>query len=523
MKSQTSIGPCLSHSSSSMEISKWIVDLPSMEGWSGPAASSKTFELMGSHDDQGKSLILRAERTSGSKQEALVTFSLGLSAPADESTTLWVSNPFSISGNVMEETVVPLLVQLLEEIINRAPNNSSVPLFKLTTDLSDTFLSYPAESLYHFLDFVFTCRFFWLCLCNAPSEIGSLFFQKFSSKLVASSCKQILKAFLTSIGADFELKFTRSLSYIYTKLLILRSFDVKSKEPNLGIYSSSYASASHDFLVFKGYVPLLAMNQEWTNENKQGLLLDTAESVLRYTLAHQQLEAVAQFEYSVHRTENYLKVDFKVDNIRINVSQLRFNGSELLCDEKHFPSRVCITLGPELGSSYVVSTSLGRSTPNHEKEIKAQKTIKGNFVKTKLPILKTTARTATRRRVKSWTVDQAAEGDTATLDMILCDNSSGVEVAAWRPGANTQVDLRNSFRKRYAGANRALGKAGGVVFAGDEYGEQVSWRLKKEAEGRELQWKVGFRVWLTYIPNDCKTSYLETRCVQWEEEFSFTV
>ncbi|CAN6482441.1 unnamed protein product [Victoria cruziana] len=506
-----------------MEISKWIADLPCMEGWSGPAGSSNNFELMGSHDGQGKSLILTAERTSGSKQESLITFSLSLAGLADESTTLWVSNTFSISENMIEEALVPLLVQLLEEIINRAPNTSDVTLFKLSPDLSNTLLSYSAESLYHFLDFIFTCRFFWLCLCNAPSEIGSLFFRKFSSKLVSSSCKRILKAFLTSVGADSELKFMRSLSYIYTKLLILKNFDTKSKEPKLGIYSSSYVNASCDFLVFKGYSPLLAMNQEWSNEYKPGLLLDTAESVLRYTLAHQQLETVVQFEHSVHRLDNYVKVDFRIDNIRINVSQLRFNGSELLCDEKHFPSRIHIALGPKLGSSYVVTTSLGRSTPNNEKEIKSQKTIKGNFVKTKFPTLKSTARTATGTRVKSWTVDHAAEGDTATLDMILCDNSSGVEVAAWRPSANSQSDPRSSFRKRYSGANRAFGKAGGVVFAGDEYGEQLSWRLKKDVEGRELSWKVGCRVWLTYIPNDCKSSYLETRCVQWEEEFSFTV
>ncbi len=61
-------------------------------------------------------------------------------------------------------------------------------------------------------------------------------------------------------------------------------------------------------------------------------------------------------------------------------------------------------------------------------------------------------------------------------------------------------------------------KTGGLVFAGDEYGEGVGWRLSKEMEGSVLKWRIGGQVWVSYFPNEVKSSYFETRCVEWCDE-----
>ncbi|GMP38455.1 hypothetical protein CsSME_00009696 [Camellia sinensis var. sinensis] len=203
----------------------------------------------------------------------------------------------------------------------------------------------------------------------------------------------------------------------------------------------------------------------------------------------------------------------------ILLAKLGFNGNEDgdYVDERHFPSRIRVWVGPEVGSTYVTGLSLGRSTDNAEREMEMQRVMKGSFGNLKVPKVKAMARVATRTRVKNWRWDQDAEGNVALFDAILCDNNTGVEVATWKP-SNGNSQMENNFRKRYAGANRPFTKAGGLVFAGDECGGGVGWRLGKEMEGSVLKWRIGCQVWLSYWPNGVKSSYFETRRVEWSDE-----
>nr|GFA14210.1 hypothetical protein [Tanacetum cinerariifolium] len=112
---------------------------------------------------------------------------------------------------------------------------------------------------------------------------------------------------------------------------------------------------THGLWVLKGYAPLMAMVRCRSKVNNARSLFESKESVLKYALAHQQVEVVVQLEYSVEFKENYIMVHARVDNIRVHVAKLGFNKDEenVYMNERHFPSRVRVWVGPEAGSSYV--------------------------------------------------------------------------------------------------------------------------------------------------------------------------
>jgi hypothetical protein len=168
---------------------------------------------------------------------------------------------------------------------------------------------------------------------------------------------------------------------------------------------------------------------------------------------------------------------------------------------------------------YFCCLSLGRSTNNEEKEVEVQKTVKGSFRKSKAPRVKATARTSTRTRTRTrnWRWEQDTEGNAAIFDAIFCDNGTGLEVATWK-SVTSGGKLGHDFENQYIGSSRPLTKTGGLVFAGDEYGEGVGWRLSKEMEGSVLKWRIGGQVWVSNFPNEVKSSYFETRCMEWCDE-----
>ena len=321
----------------------------------------------------------------------------------------------------------------------------------------------------------------------------------------------------------------RSLGYMLAKWVILRDVGVGLQTltpvPKLGF---SYATEAHGLWTLKAYAPVMATTMTRTRfkgQDKQysAIEFEAKDSVLRYALAHQQLEAVIQLEYSVNFHDGYIQVTTRVSNLRFHIVKLGFAknddmGMGCYIDERHFPSRIRVWVGPEIGSTYVASLTLGRSTENTEKEVKTQRTVKGNFGKMKIPSVKATMRQSTRTRTRNWRWDQDAQGNAAIFEAVLCEDNGGIEAATNKPPISEDKKSGNGLRKRYAGANRVFSKSGGLVFAKDEYGERVEWRLSKEMEGSVLKWRIGGRIWLSYWPNESKSSYFETRCVEWCDE-----
>ncbi|KAK6916383.1 hypothetical protein RJ641_019244 [Dillenia turbinata] len=511
-----------------MEIWSWICNLPGSEDWS-ESNPPLTLQLASSPT---QSIHLKAERTSGSNAEALVTFSIcieGFFNTSNDQKTLWVSDACPLSS---DKPFLPLVLQLLQEVILRAPNGnvSTCPrsqLRKLKPEpVSWVLDSHSPESFSGFFDFVFLMRLFWLCVCDAPSEVGSLYFHSLlGPNIEGLSWKHapVLRTFFVSVGVDVELCLVRSLGYMLAKWLILREANGAGLGqlvplPTLGF---CYAGETHGFWTLKGYAPVMSMNCTRVDKKRSLYpIVEAKESALRYALAHQQLEAVVQLEYSVEFCEGFIRVSAGVDNLRFHVAKLGFNKNEEdpYANERHFPSRIRVWVGPEVGATYVAHMSLGRSTDNVEKEIETQKMVKGNFEKSKLPRVKSTSRTSTRTKVKNWRWDQDVEGNAAIFEAILCDNMTGAETATWNPSIGDSRKPGLGFQKRYTGVNRPFSKNGSIVFARDEYGESVVWRLSKEMEGSVLKWRIGGRVWLSYWPCDVKSCYFETRCVEWCDE-----
>ncbi|XP_028781196.1 uncharacterized protein LOC114737443 [Neltuma alba] len=517
-----------------MDIWSWICELPNLDDWS----ESPVFELISSgqadQDGSTRSVHLRADRTSGSESEAAVIFTVCLQGfpPLNAEKPLWVSEKCHLSR---ENPFLPLIVQLVQEIIALSPNapNSTCPraqLQKLKPEpIAWVMDSHSPESFSTFFNLVFILRLFWLCACDAPNEAGSLYFQSLlpsALEIVSSNLSPVLRTFLVTVGIDTELCFMRTLGYIVAKLCIFRELGVGLQvlvPPPCRSPGFSYSTEAHGVWALKGYASMMTMMKVASSDGLKPQIprLDAKESVLKYALAHQQLEALVQLEYSVAFNDGFIQVRARVDNIRLHVAKLGFknqNDEAEYGEEKHFPSRVRIWVGPEVGATYVGGLSLSRSTGNAEKEVEIQKIVKGHFQNLKLSKGKAVARTSTKTKMKNWRMDQEAEGNAAIFDAVLYDNATGQEVATGRPYGETGDDPVHGLRRRYVGANRPFTKTGSVVLAGDEHGEEVGWKLSKEMEGSVLKWRIGGEFWVSYWPNQAKTSFFETRYVEWCDE-----
>ena len=509
-----------------------MTQLPDPEEWPEKADSRFVLELAGS---PAKSIVLKAERTAGSNSESLATFSVSLHGffhPSNSpSSTLWVSHACPLSSEGRQKGLYPLFLQLVQEVIARAPSvaaATSPPKLDLRRFFDGAAAS---QQFAGFFDLVFLCRLFWLCACDTPAEVGYLYFQAMNARLEGCLlCGDAMRNFLISIGVDWEIYFMRSLGYLLAKRSILKELSPSISEvEKRSIAAFSYATESHGLWVVRGYAPVLSMARTTDHAvAEENPLLDTKESLLRYALAHQQLEYVLQLEYLVDSPAHsrFLRVAVRLDNLRLLVAKLGFGGgddaaSTAAPDERHFPSRMRFWVGPELGGATVSCLSLGRSTANPEREIEREQTAEGGYDgSSKFPRVKAVARSFGRLRARSWRWEQEAEGNLAVFDGVLCDPATGVEAASWRPGAAT-ADPRGAMRRRYAGPGRAFSKGGGLVVAGDELGQWVSWRVGKEMEGETMTWRVGAKVWVTYWPNELKSSYVETRSVEWHHEVEF--
>ncbi|KAM7251419.1 hypothetical protein ACFE04_023302 [Oxalis oulophora] len=509
-----------------MNIWSWMCELPNADEW--PESSSPfIFKLASSTQT---TIQIKADRSS-----EFVTFTVSFETPKS-SEAIWVSDACPLS----DKPFLHLFLQLLREIISQSPiaHGSSAcirkysELLKLKPEpISWIMESHSPESFSNFFDLIMVMRLFFLCVFHAPSPLGSFYFKSLLGPNIEnlfSAMNQyttVLKTFLVTVGVDIELCFMRALGYILSKWIIFREIDHVGLLTLLPRHQLGfcYGTEAHGYWILKGCVPVYAMKVTCSSEDKKKLfnVLEPKESILRYVLAHQQLEASIQFEYSVQfDKDGFIQVNTHVDNLRFQVARLGFNNSSKsdqeegteFSEERHFPSRIRVWVGPDIGSNYVGGLSLGRSTNNEECELEMQREVKGNFGKSKVPQVKTRARMSTKTKASNWRWDQDAEGNVAVFESVLCDNVSGREIATWKGGDS------GGLRSRYSGANRQFTKSGGLVFARDAYGEGVGWRINKEMEGSVLKWRIGGQVWLTYLPNQVNTSLAETRCVEWCDE-----
>uniref|UniRef100_A0A0E0D1A0 Uncharacterized protein n=1 Tax=Oryza meridionalis TaxID=40149 RepID=A0A0E0D1A0_9ORYZ len=549
---------------------------PWLAGLAGePPPPPQAVVALAAFPDGRLSIVLQADHVAlaegDEEDKILVDFSLALNGTSSggAARVLWTSGRFEAASGVALQR--QLLARLLDEVITLSPSVSCLSgnlglgvcgapeLSKLDEEIvagvgND---SAPAAAA-SFFSLALLLRLFWLCATEAPADTGFLFFQALGADIHRAlvDCRPALALFLASVGPDVEERFMRSLGYMLAKLCLLREMQADADQPAAATWRGralpaaclSYATEVHGLWVLRGYAPVLAMPRVTGAASTAASITALPheapeEPALRYGLVHQQLEVVAQLEYAARARggERFMTVAVRVDNVRVRVARLGFRRDDVdagadgvdddaMDGERHFPSRLRLWVGPRFGASYATGPSLGRSTGNPEQDVETTRSVKGAFVAagaTKLanggvpPRIKAKTRSSARARNRSWRWEQEAEGSAGVFEGVLCDPATGTEISAWRGDNNNNGgagDPRNGMRRRYGGPGRAFSKMRGLVVAGDELPEEVTWRVGREEEGRTLPWRVGLKAWLTYLPNQVRSRHFETRCVEWAHE-----
>ncbi|KAJ3673033.1 hypothetical protein LUZ60_006407 [Juncus effusus] len=520
------------------KIWSWILNLPSPSNWPPSTNPPPSLTLASSPE---KFILFQADRTDGS--DALINFSISLHGfyPKYPSRTLWVSDPFSLSSPSISHLL--LLRQLLHEIVSLSPSVSYLNSNPLNLDqevISKAVNSVSETEASGFFSLSFLLRLFFLCAIDAPSEAGFVFFSSLGETISSSlNCTKAISYFLQLAGPDVEQRYIRSLGYMLSKWCLLREIQLEPAKSHVWPVPSacfSYATSLHGLIILKGYAPVLAMSRTRSADqpklDHQNFAHEPQESALKYSLAHQQFEVIVRLEYTVcMRDPRFIKVEIRVDNICAHVVKLGYRKKDIdeseieeeeeeveIETERHFPSRVRVWIGPEPGSAYATGPSLGRSSGNPEREVETMRTIKGGFSNAiKTNGIKAKVRSSARTKNKSWRWEQETDGSAAIFEGILCDSATWTEVATWKPVIGSP-DPRTALKRRWRGPGRAFSRKGGLVVAGDELAEPVTWRVGREMEGRRVTWRVGGRFWVSYFANEVKSGYYETRCVEWNQE-----
>lgn len=196
-------------------------------------------------------------------------------------------------------------------------------------------------------------------------------------------------------------------------------------------------------------------------------------------------------------------------------------------DEKHFPSRISLQLTPMAQAQPdILSLSVSRSTDNPVHEVGLDTGLDASLGMPASIGIGVSAHETVTRALKPWKFEHSVQGSTASLGWFLHGGSDGREVFSSEPHRLQQLlrlRPRSWFRDRYTNPSRPFTRSGGVIFAGDEYGEGVCWRMCPAAAGKTVEWEMKARVWVTYWPNKKRSLHTETRRLEFRELLQLTV
>lgn len=184
--------------------------------------------------------------------------------------------------------------------------------------------------------------------------------------------------------------------------------------------------------------------------------------------------------------------------------------------EKHFPSRIALQITPAQQAS-VMSVSVGKSSENAPIEFGQEKGIEASFEPPSSIGVHFSAGESHTTSLRPWKFEPSVHGNTANLNWFLHDSEDGREVFSSKPSKLALLHPKAWFKNRYSNANRPFTRQGGVIFAGDEYGESVSWKVEKGCMGGVMEWEIKGWIWLTYWPNQHRTFCTETRRLEFRE------
>ncbi|KFK28103.1 hypothetical protein AALP_AA8G472900 [Arabis alpina] len=475
----------------------WIQNIPQITTWH---TTSFPFCICPSASDfPNSTLNLIAQRNPTPK---FITFSIIVQSNNHPPLYLWTCkqqlqikpnspNPFD------EQTIISLLFYFVESILTYTSNSSTYSTIKLPKpDLS------MIDGLKDIFNTVILTLSFVVCVYEAPLYLREDCLNNLKNHLVTAHARQATVSLMKLLGSNLEEQWMRSVNLAITNWII----DQSTKTTTTPLFS--YAVSAYGLWKVQLYCPIEAMEVERSSN-------PLADSRLLFSLKFNQLEGVMQFNHRVVVRDKWIDVVVNIDNIRYDVIKLvnerlmsRRGAGE---HEKHFPSRISLQLTPTLQTDFI-SVSVSKSSNNPGREFEVERSIEGSFDPPNSLGLRVAGREASTMTMTPWKFEQSVLGYTANLNWILYDSSvGGREVFTTKPSRCSIMSPRSWFKDRYARAYRSFTRRGGVIFAGDEYGESVVWKIGKGAMGRRMEWEIKGFIWLTYWPNKYKTFYHETR------------
>lgn len=494
------------------DVFSWIQNLPQIPQW------QKTFNI---------SLCLCSSTSTISQPSLNLTISktnqndpslcLSITAHFNLPISLWTSKPLKITTPKLDDkNMLSLFLNFIEDVLqygsnnNNYNNNNSIKFLRALDHHSMT-------NVIETFNLAFLTLLFLICIYEAPSDLRRGCLDTIKNHLANCQSRKATKLLMKMLGSNLEEQWMRSVNLAVTNWIAELQASRRSGSA-IRTPSSLFSYAVSTFGLWKVqlYCPLIAMNVESSSSSSS-----SDDQRLQFSLNYHQLEGVVQFNYKVVPQESWVGVMVTIDNIRCDIIKLvnetlmseRGVGSA----EKHFPSRISLQLTPTLQTN-VLSVSVNKSSENPVREIGLEKTIEASFDPPNTYLgLKVSAGETVTMSLKPWKFEESVHGYSANLNWYLHDSVDGREVFSSRPSKIALMNPKAWFKHRYSSAYRPFTRQGGVVFAGDEYGESVVWKVGKAAVGRTMEWEIRGWIWLTYWPNKYRTCHTETRRLEFRE------
>ncbi|KAI3419506.1 uncharacterized protein J3R85_013200 [Psidium guajava] len=492
------------------EIYAWIHALPPPSHWRTKSLSSC---LCSSSSSQAQpSLTLSISRNLDSPAISFsIAFELNLRL------SLWTSKLYNINPSsprlLDEDAMFSLLVNFIEDVLRygsyRGDSSTSslrVPKPYSFSNFSDVF------------DLAFLTLSLLICIYEAPADLRSPCLDSLKGHLINCRSRNASKLLMNMIGPNLEEQWMRSVNLAITNWILER----RSSNRTIKTPSPLFSHALSAFGIWKVhlYCPVIAMDVVDTSN-------PPTDERLAFSLNYNQLEGVIQFNYKLTIQENWVQVFVDTDNIRFDIvrlaSETLMNEQGVGASEKHFPSRISLRLTPVLQNN-ILSVSVGKSSENPTREIGSEKAIEAGFEPPNSYLgLKISATETMTTSLKPWKFEESVLGYSANLNWFLHDPIDGREVSSSKPSRLALFNPKSWFKDRYSSAHRPFTRQGGVVFAGDVYGQGVKWKLCKSAMGKTMEWELRGWIWLSYWPNKHRTFYSETRRLEFRETLHLTI
>ncbi|CAN8287078.1 unnamed protein product [Cochlearia groenlandica] len=479
----------------------WLQNLPPLSQWKTNSMSTCICSQNSSHPSLNFFITI---------SQSSHTFTFSIVANFKIPISLFISKPLRIitsnsSNKFFNDSVIStLLMSFVDIVLNYNINKTTYS----TQTLNIASTSNNIKDVFNLAFFTF---FFLICIYEAPMSLRTTCLKTVKDQLVTCRSRQGSKLLMVQLGSNLEEQWMRSLNLAITNWIIeIKAFQqLKSPSPLF-----SYAFSTQGLWKVHMYCPVVAMEMESV---KSGI----SDERLFFSLNYHQLEGVIQFNHRVYVREKWFNIAVNIDNVRCDI--IRLVNEKLLSErgmgteEKHFPSRISLQLTPT-NQSNILMVSVQKSSENPQSEFEREKGIEATMEPPNTFFgLKVSANETKTKTMKPWKFEEWVHGYSANLTWFLHDVDDGREVSSSKPSKVSMMNHRAWFKNRYTSAFRPFTKQGGVVFAGDSYGQSVLWKVDKNAIGKVMEFEVKGCVWLTYWPNKHHTFYSDTRKLEFKE------